>query len=287
MDPWIAAGSSSSNAMMLDTARVPMDPNESKREKRRREMVERVERLRRDTIDRKDAIYADLQGSFNLSLGAMLSHPDPNHPEYLLRLFAHSTQRDADILAARLEAAYAKETAEQLYHNEVERVEDEYEAAKKAIKDKLLEACDERAKKLREDKDSLELAGLGDMLDAGHAKHATRRRGNLAAAAATPVNGGNQGEPKFTSYSMTEVAKISRRRRDIRHCTPSARSSLAHGVPSNGPFFLLNRSRSRLKLIATQPLIRTHFRSIHLLPLTCLTSISEQCTPPFHAPSPA
>lgn len=156
--------------------------SETKRTKRRYDMVERVERLRRDTIDRKDSIYADLQQSFTLSLNAILHQPYPTHPEYLLRLHALSVQRDAELLASRLESTYAIETARQLYHNEVERIQEEFEAAKKAVKEKLLEACDERAKKLREEKDNLELTGLGlDSLfgEYGglHGKHATRRRG--------------------------------------------------------------------------------------------------------------
>ena len=158
---------------------VPVDRTElaleSKRDKRRRDMVERVERHRRDTVDRKDVIYGDLQESFSLSLQAMTAATTPNHPEYLLRLHALSVQRDADILAARYESAYAVDTTQQLYAAEVDRVEEEYEAAKKAIKEKLLEACDERARKLREEKDSVELAGLESMFDIGNAKHTTRR----------------------------------------------------------------------------------------------------------------
>lgn len=168
-----------------------MDPNESKRDKRRRDMVERVERLRRDTIDRKEAIYSDLQASFNLSLSAMLSQPQPAHPEYLLRLHAQSVQRDADLLAARLENAYAIETSKQLYHTEVERVEDEYEAAKKTIKEKLLEACDERAKKLREEKDNLEVSGFEGLFDVG-GKHATRRSRGAAPTGHTSIYNNGQ-----------------------------------------------------------------------------------------------
>ena len=188
LDQWGGSGESSKlGAAALSAA--GMDPGESKRDKRRRDMVERVERLRRDTIDRKDAIYSDLQASFNLSLSAMLAQPQPTHPEYLLRLHAQSVQRDAQLLAARLEHTYAVQTATQLYHTEVERAEDEYEAAKKAIREKLLEACDERARKLREEKDNLEVSGLEGMLEMGAAKHATRRsRGVGPIGGTVPAN---------------------------------------------------------------------------------------------------
>lgn len=150
---------------------------ENKRDKRRREMAIKVERIRQETIERKDSIHADLQESYRIHLNAMLSLPYPTHPEYLLRLHALSVQRDADTLAARLESTYALETARQLYHSEVDRVEEEYESAKKSIKEKLLEACDERAKKLKEEKDSLELPSLEGGLYGDTGKHQTRRRG--------------------------------------------------------------------------------------------------------------
>jgi hypothetical protein len=172
LDTWAGPdGSLPSNMPRVDAS------NESKREKRRREMAVKVERIRQETIERKDSIHADLQESYRIHLNAMLTLPYPTHPEYLLRLHALSVQRDADTLAARLESTYALETARQLYHTEVDRVEEEYESAKKAIKEKLLEACDERAKKLKEEKDSLDLPSLEGGLYGDNGKHATRRRG--------------------------------------------------------------------------------------------------------------
>lgn len=173
--------------------------SESKRDKRRREMAIKVERIRQETIDRKDSIHADLQESYRIHLNAMLSLPYPTHPEYLLRLHALSVQRDADTLAARLESTYALEQARQLYHSEVDRVEDEYESAKKSIKEKLLEACDERAKKLKEEKDSLELPSLEGGLYGDNGKHQTRRRGVNGFAAGSPatVGGGTSSNGKL------------------------------------------------------------------------------------------
>lgn len=188
---WAESGGSGSGRGEPQTA---IDAaNESKRLKRKREMADRVERHRRDTIDRKDEIYRDLHNSYGLSLAAISAQPCPNHPEYLLRLHAASLQRDADLLQTRLENEYALETARQLYASEVDRIEDEYEAAKKAIRDKLLEACDERVKKLREEKDNAELTGLlqdgpgGSLYGGdGHSKHHATRR-------TRPINGTGSG----------------------------------------------------------------------------------------------
>jgi hypothetical protein len=49
------------------------------------------------------------------------------------------------------------QTARKIYFAEVERIEEEYETSRRAAKERLLEACDERASKLREEKDSIEL----------------------------------------------------------------------------------------------------------------------------------
>ena len=175
-------------------------------------MAERVERHRRDTIDRKEEIYRDLHNSYGLSLQAILQQPEPSHPEYLLRLYAASLQRDSDLLQTRFENEYALETARQLYHNEVDRIEDEYEAAKKAIKEKLLEACDERIKKLREEKDNPDLAALlqdgNGMYGDGHAnKHATRRTRpaggiNGAAGQSGTATNGNTGAIRIPSLAL-------------------------------------------------------------------------------------
>lgn len=187
------------------SGRTPIDAaNESKRDKRRREMADRVERHRRDTIDRKEEIYRDLHNSYGLSLQAILQQPEPSHPEYLLRLHAASLQRDSELLQTRFENEYALETARQLYHSEVDRIEDEYEAAKKAVREKLLEACDERIKKLREEKDNPDLAGLlqdgNGLYGDGNAKHSTRRTrppgastNGAAGAVATAGNASNNG----------------------------------------------------------------------------------------------
>lgn len=181
--------------------------NESKRDKRRREMAIKVERIRQETIDRKDSIHADLQESYRIHLSAMLSLPYPTHPEYLLRLHALSVQRDADTLAARLESTYALETARQLYHSEVDRVEEEYESAKKAIKEKLLEACDERAKKLKEEKDSLELPSLEGGLYGDNGKHQTRRRGVNGFAASSPAVAGSSTGGHFHTIAPCYICR--------------------------------------------------------------------------------
>lgn len=88
---------------------------------------------------------------------ALLAVGHPTHPDYLFRLHELSIQRDIELSHIKQEADYRRTVAQRLYDQEVERIEDEYELAKRGVKEKLLEACEERIKKLREEKDGVEL----------------------------------------------------------------------------------------------------------------------------------
>lgn len=88
---------------------------------------------------------------------SLLSTPLPTHGPFLLRLHELSIQREIAVSQARVHSVHRQNLARKLHTMEMERIEDEYELAKRGVKDKLLEACDERARKLREEKDSVEL----------------------------------------------------------------------------------------------------------------------------------
>lgn len=61
------------------------------------------------------------------------------------------------LLSAQIQTQRSQELAKRLYDGEVERTEEEYETARRSIKERLLEACQERSRKLREEKDSADL----------------------------------------------------------------------------------------------------------------------------------
>ncbi|GAA95521.1 uncharacterized protein L969DRAFT_22073 [Mixia osmundae IAM 14324] len=149
-------------------------PTESKRDKRRRDMIERIERLRRDGIERREPIFHELLNQIHESHLALLAQPAPTHPEYLLGLHDLSVKRDHLLLGVKAEARHGLETAKRLYETEVDRIEEEYEQFKRGIKDRLIEACEERTRKLREEKESLEI-NLDALFDPQPRPHATRR----------------------------------------------------------------------------------------------------------------
>lgn len=71
-------------------------------------------------------------------------------------------QRDNALLAIKLFHDYQTQAAQTAYHAEVVRIEEEYKAAKKGIKDKLVDMVDERKKKLKEEKEA-DQTNLGEL----------------------------------------------------------------------------------------------------------------------------
>ena len=149
---------------------------QAKRDRKRREMVDRVEGLRKSNLDRRELVFHELLSSLHTSHLSLLAHPAPTEATYLLRLSELSVQRDMQLAAARQSAARKQDLTISLHQAEVARIEEEHELAKKGIKERLLEACEERAKKLREEKDGVELLSLEAIMDPAARPHATRHR---------------------------------------------------------------------------------------------------------------
>jgi len=168
---------------------APQPANEGKKDKRRRELVERVEKLRKDGTERRDPIFHDQLTRLHEAHLGLLAHPAPTHPHFLLRLHELSVRRDALLVSAHEQARSAQETAKRLYDAEIERIAEESDLAQRGVKERLLEACDERSRKLREDKDSLEI-NFESLFDPQPRPHATRRH-RLGSRDISSINGTN------------------------------------------------------------------------------------------------
>lgn len=79
--------------------------------------------------------------------------PDMHPTPYLFSLHRMSLERANQLLATRLFHLHQTQVARKLYDAEVERIEDEYEAASKSVVDRLLEGVEERRRRLTEEKD--------------------------------------------------------------------------------------------------------------------------------------
>ena len=87
----------------------------------------------------------------------LLNHPVVTQPNYLLRLYELSIKRDTMLISSQDQSKYGQETAQKLYDTEIERILEESELSQRGVKERLLEACEERSKKLREEKESVEV----------------------------------------------------------------------------------------------------------------------------------
>lgn len=79
--------------------------------------------------------------------------PDMHPIPYLFSLHRLSMERAHQQLAIRLFHAHQLASAKRLYDAEVERIEDEYEAATKGVVERLTDGVEERRKRLLEEKE--------------------------------------------------------------------------------------------------------------------------------------
>ncbi|GAA5856276.1 hypothetical protein JCM8547_000848 [Rhodosporidiobolus lusitaniae] len=195
------------------------NPPEGKRERRRREMVDRVSRLQEDTVARRDRVFHDLSEIFARTADELLPPPvfptsdlsipvgqlppslpftDPVIPDmhpipYLFSLHRLSMERANQQVSVRLFHQHQIAAARRLYEAEVERIEDEYEAATKSVVEKLLEGVEERRRRLAEEKE-----GEGVTIDTfleTQRTHGTRRKGGNGRVGGSRIHsgGGNGG----------------------------------------------------------------------------------------------
>lgn len=111
----------------------------------------------------------------------------PTHVPFLLALHRESLKRDNDLLAARVYHDALLAAARSAYEAEVRNVEEEFAAAKAQAREKLLDALEERRKKLKDEKD---LVDFSEEATAGgqrtRATKGLRNRGMAAVLGGTP-----------------------------------------------------------------------------------------------------
>ncbi|RUP52403.1 Sds3-like-domain-containing protein, partial [Jimgerdemannia flammicorona] len=128
---------------------------ESKKDKRRREFTERMQRLNQEFMENKERIYTDKLKAFQSELRAI---QDGTQPEFLERLADLEDTRDTMIDQKRLFRNFQLECAGNQYELETKQAEEEYMAEKQGLREKMLAGVEERRKKLKEDKDNLDIS---------------------------------------------------------------------------------------------------------------------------------
>ncbi|CAE6394280.1 unnamed protein product [Rhizoctonia solani] len=143
--------------------------DESKKDKKRREMTDRVARFADSRRDER--AFVDQQNALRANAHQLYTHPN-THPEFSLRLYPITLERTANLnrIEAAEQAGIAR--AEAAYEEEQEKIEEEWKRQKDRLRDRMLEAIEERRRKAREEKDG---EGAGEsILDPQSRPHATR-----------------------------------------------------------------------------------------------------------------
>ncbi|KAJ9124925.1 hypothetical protein QFC24_002854 [Naganishia onofrii] len=127
---------------------------ESKRDKKRREIIEKVEKQHAEKIQNFQQIYSDLTTDLNLKNQALLRDPSTSvslqAPMYMLSL-----ERDAWLDSIDTQYEYKLSSARKLYQVERQKIEDEYKKSRDLVRQRLLDGLEERRRKIREDKETV------------------------------------------------------------------------------------------------------------------------------------
>ncbi|RKP27062.1 hypothetical protein SYNPS1DRAFT_27274 [Syncephalis pseudoplumigaleata] len=149
---------------------------ENKRDRRRRMIHENLTRIYTTFMENKEQIYHEKSMQYKTELRKLL---DGTHDEFQEKLSELARQRDESIECAELLRDYQLQTAEQLYAIESEQAENEYQAGVglsrwhalprclscralqqkdlDELRDRLLQDLEERRRKLREEKDAMDV----------------------------------------------------------------------------------------------------------------------------------
>ncbi|KAK9452744.1 Sds3-like protein [Dipodascopsis uninucleata] len=193
----------------------------AKKDKRRNNMADRYAQLNSMFTAQKDVIYRDTLQSLQTTLAALHAGTDP---EYLEGITDFEEERDAELVTLFLYEQFLISRAEREYDKDVSAAEEEYLVMARSMRERLLLRLEGQRKKLKEDKEMLDIAndhslllsvagypqspgsgsGGGGMMSVGERRKNLRRRGELSAIAAE--SGGSSKRRKRNGKDRDEVA---------------------------------------------------------------------------------
>ncbi|OZJ04431.1 hypothetical protein BZG36_02901 [Bifiguratus adelaidae] len=125
----------------------------SKRQRRREEVQQRMRRMSDEFFEHLEAIYADRMEGLHEELRSI---HDGTHPEYLEFLHDRGEIRSKIIFDAELFSKYEQVCAEKQYKEEMKNIDVEARQEMDGLKEMMLNALEERRRKLKEDKEAVE-----------------------------------------------------------------------------------------------------------------------------------
>ncbi|ORX39331.1 hypothetical protein BD324DRAFT_619272 [Kockovaella imperatae] len=131
---------------------IPPQYAESKRDRKRRETINKIEMLHDESWRNRDEKFATLYKDYHNENRAVNSQP-PTSSQYYLRLYPRTVERDALLESAEVDYQYKAGQAKRMYESERETIERQYWDARDQVRQRLLQAIEERRRKLREEKE--------------------------------------------------------------------------------------------------------------------------------------
>ncbi|KAK9479699.1 Sds3-like protein [Lipomyces japonicus] len=181
----------------------------TKRDRRRLNLSDRYAQLTNTFTTQKEIIYKDSLEALEVKMRNLHSASDL---EYLERVTDLEEIRDIQLTSLYLYEQYLFERAEHDYERDVQAAEEEYTAMATNLRERLLSRLESQKRKLREDKELLDIAndhslllsvagyqtpgspgGSGGMMGSvGERRKNLRRRGDMAVASAIMEGAGKK-----------------------------------------------------------------------------------------------
>ncbi|KAK9368725.1 Sds3-like protein [Lipomyces kononenkoae] len=149
------------NATTTGTTTTTTTTTASKRDKRRHNLTDRYTYLTSTFASQKDAIYRDTLSDLQNKLAALHSGTDP---DYVDRVTDLEEKRDAELVTLYLNEAFLVSRADREHELDVAAAEEEYAAKAKSVREQLFARLESQRRKLREDKELLDIANDHSLL---------------------------------------------------------------------------------------------------------------------------
>ncbi|RKP39759.1 Sds3-like-domain-containing protein [Dimargaris cristalligena] len=139
-------------------------------------ILQRLVAINQEFCTNRQGIYEDKIKEINLSVKEIC---DGTHPTYLDKVKVLRSIRDAALTKAELLCNYQLGGAYKLYKDEIVRLEEEYNAEKEELRERLRNSIEDRLKRLKEDRDILDINQdfPGDAGPRSNSKRNLRKRG--------------------------------------------------------------------------------------------------------------
>ncbi|KAI9355108.1 Sds3-like-domain-containing protein [Zopfochytrium polystomum] len=131
----------------------------TKKQKRHREFYDRLDRFNRDFAEKKERVYVDKLTRFRREIAEI---QQGTHQEFRDRVSLLEMERERAIMLARSFSEYQWDCASNAYRSEAEAAQQEYEAERRLLLEKVLSGIEERRKRLREDRESTDFSSEPD-----------------------------------------------------------------------------------------------------------------------------